>query len=749
MVTNSEYALMAGVAYQSTRNANNRFPVPDGWTVMQHDTKPSGFEAISFQRGNEIVISFAGTDPTDLSEAVLTNLALGIGYASDQLKEATAYYLEILQDSQNDPVYPNPVISFTGHSLGGGLASLMGLYFDRQTVTFDQAPFLMSASTIWRDRIVDYLTEPGRYSESELSTLAPELLTYGTTPDNGLGTRQDNVTGMFVEGEFLTSTLPFTLIEGIGDQVPLQHGPNNLNAIELHDIALLNAFVLNDNFRDATYYLHNLSDMLFDDELYKNPTDQANENFLDHLIRNQVGLNPADWYDGNFMLDRFTADLQRIADLNVGQGNLQQALIAFAMQMYYDNPEAISNDNMELFTLENGGISFDRTDVAADLNNVLGHSRYFQNFINTLPTEERTYINTQLQNYVDWYIQAGNQALEADAGTERAFMLGGNDNDVITGSTDDDLLIGLGGDDQISGGGGTGGDIILGGGGDDTISSGYGVDILIGGTGMDTISGGSSGDFLYGGSGDQNQTDNTVDTLQGGTGNDTYYVGRFDVINDADQTGEIHYRGVNVADMNFEFIVEEGATQYYKNTATGDVIIYDTAQRRLTGFITIENFDNGNYGITFDSTPPEQEPSDRLCTGTINSDESSGHVVFGTPMYVFQGSIFPNGPRATNFEDAGEFNLDTETPPNLEINGLEGNDLLYGLAGYDTINGGSGDDLIFGDIYFISDNSEDEELLNPWTGGQTDYLYGGIGQDAMSGGFGDDRIEGGGGYLCL
>jgi hypothetical protein len=61
-------ALMAGVAYRSTRDSRNRFPIPQGWLEipLSHVTRPSGFEAISFQRGNEIVISYAGTDFTDL-----------------------------------------------------------------------------------------------------------------------------------------------------------------------------------------------------------------------------------------------------------------------------------------------------------------------------------------------------------------------------------------------------------------------------------------------------------------------------------------------------------------------------------------------------------------------------------------------------------------------------------------------------------------------------------------------------------
>jgi hypothetical protein len=72
-------ALMAGVAYRSTRKDINRFPIPtdSGWNEISgsHRNLPSGFEAVSFERSSandkEIVISFAGTYPSDIFGDVL------------------------------------------------------------------------------------------------------------------------------------------------------------------------------------------------------------------------------------------------------------------------------------------------------------------------------------------------------------------------------------------------------------------------------------------------------------------------------------------------------------------------------------------------------------------------------------------------------------------------------------------------------------------------------------------------------
>jgi hypothetical protein len=61
MTSAIEYALMAGVSYIDTRYPINRFPTPQNWVSFNHQSRDSGFEAVSFVKGTEIVISFAGT----------------------------------------------------------------------------------------------------------------------------------------------------------------------------------------------------------------------------------------------------------------------------------------------------------------------------------------------------------------------------------------------------------------------------------------------------------------------------------------------------------------------------------------------------------------------------------------------------------------------------------------------------------------------------------------------------------------
>lgn len=92
-------------------------------------------------------------------------------------------------------------------------------------------------------------------------------------------------------------------------------------------------------------------------------------------------------------------------------------------------------------------------------------------------------------------------------------------NDVLVGTSADEVICGLGGNDVIRGGGGDdilkgagGNDTIYGGGGSDTIKGGAGKDQLYGQSGPDTLIGGKGKDRLFGGNG--------PDVLSGGRGSD-------------------------------------------------------------------------------------------------------------------------------------------------------------------------------------------------------------------------------------
>jgi Ca2+-binding RTX toxin-like protein len=260
---------------------------------------------------------------------------------------------------------------------------------------------------------------------------------------------------------------------------------------------------------EVTFKLTDLMGMIFSRDLYRFDTDTANRNFLERLVQNE---------NGHAMVTRFTKDLWKLAQdggLTMSEGtsvfgnlnNVSKALIAFAMQMYYEDTANGVNPNKELFTdlatanIGSGGVHFDRADVAGVLEQAKGYNLYFQHYLNssTFTDTERQLIQSLLSTLRDWYVQAGAGGMNAaDPHNRGAFMLGGNGADNLTGGTQADLLLGNAGNDVLLGG--------------------IGRDILLGQQGNDVLEGGADGDTLVGGL--------DSDILRGDSGLDTYIIRR-------------------------------------------------------------------------------------------------------------------------------------------------------------------------------------------------------------------------------
>ena len=102
--------------------------MPEGWTVVAEESwsgdnttysnGKEGFAVRAYQNGSEVIIVYAGTDPRDILGDWSNNLEIGRGAMSTQANLAAKFYHEVKEQTGSTD------ITFTGHSLGGGLARL-------------------------------------------------------------------------------------------------------------------------------------------------------------------------------------------------------------------------------------------------------------------------------------------------------------------------------------------------------------------------------------------------------------------------------------------------------------------------------------------------------------------------------------------------------------------------------------------------------------------------------------------------
>ncbi len=740
-------ALMAGASYYDSRADINRFPIPDGWTKItdpdsHYSDTSSGFEALSFVNGNEIVISYAGTYDKDITGDIAADIGLATGFGSEQLLQAAEYYLQV--KALNKEAH----ITLTGHSLGGGLAALVGVFFGARAVTFDQAPFANSAeeNLLTPDVAANLKSDLllAGYSEADLAGLTSFLQLRDA---NGGIPNSNIVSNIRVDGEFLSSA-PLNLYDPIGtSETVLYHGPYSDPSLDMHSISLLTAFLQSEQvatngqtLSEVTKKLTNLLGMFFDDQLFARDTDpnSTEVNLLERLVQHQAGMDPTTLGDDDNMVSRFTTDMWKIAQdggLSLTNANISKMLTAFAMQKYYEEPASGDDHGQTLFNDVTGGIRFNRADVANTLDAAKGY-KYFQEYLGSLaPSEATTALMGELPNLLDWYIQAGSQAMEATAGDQRAFMLGGSGDDTLTGGSQADVLVGNMGQDTLDGGAGN--DVLITGWGSDGTSDNTG-DTLDGGIGNDRLYGGFGADTLKGGA--------DADLMVGGDGIDTYYIEGADTIVDSGRNF-IVYDGQILAGG---FVQVEGTTNVYRSISNDQFTLTFNSPGHLvlngTDSITFENqssaadFENGDFGITL----YDPAAADRTLTGT-SGDDTTGALAFQNEgRYYFSGTISGDQPSYDLYPDWGEFFLVGTIPPEIKIDGGDGNDQLVGLAGSDYIIGGSGNDQIFGEFEWTSNDPVQYALLNPWgMTGQADILLGEAGKDVIAAGYGDDAVSGG------
>ena len=330
------------------------------------------------------------------------------------------------------------------------------------------------------------------------------------------------------------------------------------------------------------------------------------------------------------------------------------------------------------------------------------------------------------------YTGAGDDTIDASAGSTGQFVFAGAGNDSILGGSGDDTL-----------GGGDGDDYIEGGAGDDFLTTGLGQDTLVGGEGNDTLMNSDGDDLLIGGAGDDSiVATGGMDTLIGGTGDDYMDGG-----DDADTF---------IIEDNFgndTIIGGEGVTD-------GTDADYDTIDlSMMTGPVTVTytgdeagTITNGTDTITF------SEIERLILTDQADVVDASADSV-GVDFVAGAGNDSITDSSGDDRIDAGDGDdYIAGNDGNDTIFGGSGNDDIEGGDGTDSIDGGDGDDYLAGfDVSGLaahsgnvgSDDGSNDTLIGGagndtlLGGGGNDALIGDEGADSILGGAGDDTLEGG------
>ena len=135
-----DYAKIACAAYHTGKGQYYEDPpghMVDDWTVQKWETGTvfgDGFQGGIWQKGNDVVVGCCGTNPGQpgkLMQDLLADLKIGFRILPNQCKSARQMVRAAKQIAKGRRV------SVTGHSLGGGLAQVVGLWEEVPFATFN------------------------------------------------------------------------------------------------------------------------------------------------------------------------------------------------------------------------------------------------------------------------------------------------------------------------------------------------------------------------------------------------------------------------------------------------------------------------------------------------------------------------------------------------------------------------------------------------------------------------------------
>ena len=644
-------AQLAAAAYRETSD-ENRIEPPADWNliVAYPDAAQTaggtftGFSAAAYRGpGGEIVIAYTGTK--DWKDWPAGSFPAAMGAFSPQVVQAAQFYWAVL-NRPDVGLGKKDQITFTGHSLGGGLASLMAVFFNRPATTFDSAPFEASAFGPVIDRYAVAFAARGISDASWQQYVAAKV---GLSLPALFAQRETQVSHVYVTNEVLALLrTTSTHIVGAGQETPLDSGATTSSGsspVQLHSMLLAWSMLSNSDFAEQVRRLPRMFGLLQDRTLFERPTASEEQDLHALLLQREAQTG---------MLTRFTSDLARVS---AGFANsspiVSDALIALTMTYYYAKRTSLIGDSGETSAAITGGLQFALEELAQGKAGAGGFKT--RDLLEDL-------VNLMTGNTGEYRSVAGKDRLTISSGAGLNFTDAAGKHDLIIGQTNTDVISGGPGWDTIVTSGGT--DTLDGGAGDDILDGGADADVLIGGAGDDRLLGGTGADRYEFAAGHGN------DTIEDTLGEGSIWIDGRQLIGGNKLTDNT-YLSDSINGVRY------GLTRTEINDETGAVIRTDLIITKGSSpdRITIRDWQQGRLGITLSDTPAQ-----------FAASESQSIAPAGTVPYGLDGD--PSG-SATRDELVGNAGIN-------EMYGLLADDILRGGDGGDLLEGGLGSDRLFG-----------------------------------------------------
>jgi hypothetical protein len=225
------YDLMMAVLALHSYDDDKTFNQIGNANVTNRSEDGFGFYANSYTYNGETIISFRGSDGYIVGDAWY-GWGAGVGAETTQAGLAAQFYQSVV-GSAAFPFSTN--VTFTGHSLGGGLAGLLAGLYGKTAVVFDNMAYSSAiANTYWDAThptypdTIDGMTGLPFVNESHAGVLSTFYAGGGTLAPNTSG-----ISGYQLSGQIL-QTLGQSTGAVVGQGINWGEG-----AVDLHSQALL------------------------------------------------------------------------------------------------------------------------------------------------------------------------------------------------------------------------------------------------------------------------------------------------------------------------------------------------------------------------------------------------------------------------------------------------------------------------------------------------------------------------------